>query len=60
MCNAKGCTEALQADFESVLPANNIKILDTLTNEGNSLEKKVVQTALTIFSFRLSLDLPMF
>ena len=55
-CNVKGCAEASEANVGSMLPANNIKVLDMSANEGNTFKKRKVQNALAVCSFRLGLD----
>ena len=35
-CNAKGCAQALEKNFESLLPANDAEILDMSTDQGKA------------------------
>ena len=54
----RGCADALEANFESVLPANYAEILDMSTDEGKTFKKSKVQNALAVCYFMLSLDSP--
>lgn len=57
-CNVKGCAEALEENFESVLPTNEAEILDMSTDKGKAYKKSKVQNTLAVCYFRLSLDSP--
>ena len=55
-CNVKGCAEALEENFESVLPTNEAEILDMSTEKGKAYKKSKFQNTLAVCYFRLSLD----
>ena len=54
----KHCAKALEENSESVLPANDARILDMSTDEGKAFKKNKVQNTLVMSYFKLSLDSP--
>ena len=56
--NVKGCAEALEENFKSILPANDAELLDMSTDQRKAYKKSKVQNTLAVCYFRLSLNSP--
>ena len=58
-CNVKGCADALEENVESILPMNEVEMVDIATDQGKvAYKKSKVQNTLAMCCFRLSLDSP--